>query len=307
MVGYMKTRLFIIACYICCVVSCSSNPTKGIATSTPEWLTLSEDVQQKIATEYVSALDEFAQVMPKFAQDTEAQWAADSVHAMVTELKRSQYPFQKKLAMISQMQNYTAYGMVYFNAVIGAYKEPQLAGYALKIIPQSDSLYHSLEDVDFGNVRKLTLFQATSVYNMQLFNTLNRINNEKDYNREIFLSIYSIGVLDSLSRVNDYSDREIYKVANVLESFSYFQMICPLLALLSKTQEKYDSNIEIITEAAKHIDSQSTPVLNAIDEHKKVEVMSDSEFEKWTLTTTQHKVKLMKLLTKFVKDWNPSE
>jgi hypothetical protein len=35
----------------------------------------------------VDAFDEFAQVMPKFGQDTEAQWAADTVHAMALSIK----------------------------------------------------------------------------------------------------------------------------------------------------------------------------------------------------------------------------
>jgi rhamnose utilization protein RhaD (predicted bifunctional aldolase and dehydrogenase) len=84
-------------------------------------------------------------------------------------------------------------------------------------------------------------------------------------------------------------------------------MICPLLAIFSGTKEKYDSNIGVITEAAKHIDSQSTQVFQALNEGKKVEIMPDTEFEAWMITTNQHKVKLLKLLTKFVKEWNPTE
>ena len=298
-------RFISIICFVCSIVCCSSNTNKVSAQDSPEWLSLSKEAQERIVNDYVDALDEFAQVMPKFGQDTEAQWAADTVHTMAIALRHDQYPFHKSIATISQMQNYVAYGMAYFNATIGTYKEPRLARYALNIITQSDSLYNSLKEVDFLDVRKLALFNATSVYNMQLFNTLNRINNDRDYNREIFLSIYSIGALDSLSSVNDYSDMEIYKIASVLESFSYFQMVCPLLALLSGTQEKYDSHIDVITDAAKHIDSQSTLIFDAIDERKKIEVMSDSDFESWMITTSQHKVKLMKLLTKFVKEWNP--
>jgi hypothetical protein len=284
---------------------CNSNTGKVSAQDSPEWLTLSKEAQKRIVNDYVDALDEFAQMMPKFGQDTEAQWAADTVHTMAIALRHDQYPFHKSIATISQMQNYAAYGMTYFNATIGTYKEPTLARYALNIITQSDSLYKSLKEVDFLDVRKLALFNATSVYNMQLFNTLNRINNDRDYNREIFLSIYSIAALDSISQIKEYSDKEIYKISSVLESFSYFQMVCPLLALLSGTQEKYDSNIDVITDAAKHIDSQSTLIFGAIDERKKIEVMSDSDFESWMITTSQHKVKLMKLLTKFVKEWNP--
>ena len=296
-----------IVCLTCSVMCCNSNTSKVCAQNSPEWLTLSKETQEKVVNDYVDAFDEFAQVMPKFGQDTEAQWAADSVHTMALALKQNKYSFQKSLALISQMQNYTAYGMVYFNATICAYKEPQLAGYAINIIHNSDSLYNSLKDSNFEDVRKLTFFQATSDYNMQLFNTLNRINNGRDFNREIYLSMYSVAFLDSISQLKDYSDIEIFKVSSVLESFSNFQMICPLLAIFSGTKEKYDSNIGVITEAAKHIDSQSTQVFQALNEGKKVEVMSDSEFEAWMITTNQYKVRLLKLLTKFVKEWNPTE
>jgi hypothetical protein len=127
------------------------------------------DAQKKIVNNYVDALDEFVQVMPKFGQDTESEWAADTVHAMALALKQNRYSYQKSLAIISQMLNYTAYGMVYFNATIGAYKEPQLAGYALHLIPQSDSLYHNLEDTEFKDIRKLAVFQRHFLQHLSFF------------------------------------------------------------------------------------------------------------------------------------------
>ena len=303
----MNLKAITIVCLICSTVCCNSNTSKVSAQDSPEWLILSKEAQERVVNDYVDAFDEFAQVMPKFGQDTEAQWAADTVHAMALSIKQNKYPFTKSLAMISQMQNYTGYGMAYFNAIIGAYSEPQLARYAKNIIHNSDSLYSSLKDFNFEDVRKLIFFQATSDYNMQLFNTLNRINNGRSFNREIYLSMYSVAFLDSISQLKDYSDIEIFKVSSILESFSSFQMICPLLAIFSGTKEKYDSNIGVITEAAKHIDSQSTQVFQALNEGKKVEIMPDTEFEAWMITTNQHKVKLLKLLTKFVKEWNPTE
>ena len=79
-------------------------------------------------------------------------------------------------------------------------------------------------------------------------------------------------------------------------------MICPLLSLFAGSQEKYDSNINMLTEAAKHFDSQSTPVFQAVKERKKIEILSDADFETWMIEAWQYKVRLLKLLTRFVKE-----
>lgn len=292
---------------MCSAMCCNSNTSKVSAQDSPEWLTLSKEAQEKIISDYVGAIDEFAQVMPKFGQDTEAQWAADTVHAMVSAMKQGQYSFQKSLATISQIQNYTGYGMAYFNATIGLYKEPHLAAFALDIIHANDSVYNELQQKQYEDIRLLSHYRIISINNMQLFNSLNRINNEKPLDNEFRFTLFCLGKLDEMMKKDEYSEKEIFKISSVLESYSYFQMMCPLLMLFSGSKEKYDSNIDVITDVAMHIDSQSTSVFQALDEGKKIKVMSDPEFEAWMITTTQHKVKLMKLLTRFVKEWNPTE
>lgn len=292
---------------MCSAMCCNSNTSKVSAQDSPEWLTLSKEAQEKIISDYVGAIDEFAQVMPKFGQDTEAQWAADTVHAMVSAMKQGQYSFQKSLATISQIQNYTGYGMAYFNATIGLYKEPHLAAFALDIIRANDSVYNELQQKQYEDIRLLSHYRIISINNMQLFNSLNRINNEKPLDNEFRFTLFCLGKLDEMMKKDEYSEKEIFKISSVLESYSYFQMMCPLLMLFSGSKEKYDSNIDVITDVAMHIDSQSTSVFQALDEGKKIKVMSDPEFEAWMITTTQHKVKLMKLLTRFVKEWNPTE
>lgn len=303
----MNLKAITIVCLICSTVCCNSNTNKVSAQDSPEWLTLSMEAQEKIVNDYVDALDEFAQVMPKFGQDTEAQWATDTVHIMALDLKQNKYPFTKSLAMISQMQNYTGYGMAYFNATIGLYKEPHLAGFALDIIRANDSVYNELQQKQFNDIRLLSHYRIISINNMQLFNSLNRINNEKPLDNEFRFTLFCLGKLDEMMKKDEYSEKEIFKISSVLESYSYFQMMCPLLMLFSGSKEKYDSNIDVITDAAMHIDSQSTSVIQAAREGKKVVVMGDSDFETWMITTTQHKVKLLNLLTKFIREWNPSE
>ena len=107
--------------------------------------------------------------------------------------------------------------------------------------------------------------------------------------------------------MNNYSDKEIFKISSVLESFSFFQMVCPLLKLFAVNKEKYDSNADMILEAAKHFDSQSTPVFQDADSGNHIKTLDDVEFEKWMIKASKHKVQLLKLLTRFVKEWSQSE
>ena len=301
--GNMNTKLIMALSLLCSTAYGCSNAPKDIKKNAPEWQPISIESQEKMVNDYVAALDEFAKVVPIIDDDTEAQWAADTVRIMASVLKQESRSLPKDMATICHLQDYIAYGMVYFNAVIGTYKDPQLAGYALRIISQSDSLYNGMKEVDFDDVRKLAFMQSTSAYNMQLFNTLNRINNDKEINRELYLSLYSFAIVDSVSQSKDYSDGAIFKISCVMESYSYFQMMCPLLSLFAGSQEKYDANLTILTDAAKHFDSKATPIFQAVSAKNRIQVLDNDEFEEWLVTAWQHKVKLMRLLTRLVKDW----
>ena len=142
----MKIKLVIICCFVLSVACCSSKANKGIALSSSEEQTQATLTQEEIMYDYVNSLDEFAQVMPKFGQDTEAEWAADTVRVMVKKIKETHLSLPENLARITQMQDYLAYGMVYFNAIIGAYNDPMLSKIALNIIPQSDETFKELSD-----------------------------------------------------------------------------------------------------------------------------------------------------------------
>ena len=300
----MATTKLLITCVFCCAVYSCTSAKGDIRQNTPEWLPLSAEAQERIISDYATALDEFAQVMPKFGSDTESLWAADTVHTMATSLKQNHYPFLQSYATICQMQNYTSYGMAYVNAIIGTYKSPDLADYALRFISLCDTAYCKLKETEFDDVKLLSMFKILSIQNMQLFNTLNRVNNDQPADEQLSFAMYSLQVIDSLASLQDYSDKDIYKIATIYESYSSFQMVCPLLMLFSGTKEKYDLHVDVIYEAAKHFDSQSTPVFKSISDGRKVDVMNDSEFEEWMLADTKYKVKLLELLTKFVKEWN---
>ena len=44
-----------------------------------------------------------------------------------------------------------------------------------------------------------------------------------------------MSVIDSIANLKDYTKAELFKVSSVLECYSYFQMVCPLLKMFSGT------------------------------------------------------------------------
>ena len=190
----------------------------------------------ELIEEYVKALDDFAQIMPKFGQDTEAQWAADTVHTMAASLKGNKCSSPQRMAIISQMHNYTAYGMAYFNAITGLYENKELASYVLTMIPQCDSVYNELKKSQFENVRLLSLFNIVSTQNMQMFVTLNRLNTNRPAGEELGSTMYAIAVMDSLTKNSEYSDKDIIKISSVIETYTFFKMIYSLVSLFSGSE-----------------------------------------------------------------------
>ena len=299
----MKTKLLIIVCFVWCVICCGSNAKNGNASSSEK----SEESQDELVHDYVNALDGFAQIMPKFGQDTEAEWAADTVHAMAASLKGKKYSSPQSMAIISQMQNYTAYGMAYFNAITGLYENKELASYVLTMIPQCDSVYNELKKSQFENVRLLSLFNIVSTQNMQMFVTLNRLNTNRPAGEELGSTMYAIAVMDSLTKNSEYSDKDIIKISSVMETYTFFKMIYSLVSLFSGSEEKYNENMIPMTEFAKFVDSQSSAIFKTAKNKEPIEVMSDDEYEKWMIKATRYKVDMLRLTTKLIKEWEPKE
>ena len=301
----IRTKSLVLTCLIGCIAYGCSNPKGKNVQDASGSAKSSEDTQKTIIMDYVNALDDFAQIMPKFGQDTEAQWAADSVHIMAESLKGDDYSLFQRMAIISQMQNYTAYGMAYYNAIIGIYENGEFASYVLNIIPQSDSVYNELKKTHFEDVKILSQFNIVSIQNMQMFVTLNRLNNNRSVGEELESTMYALAVMDSITKVKEYSDREIIKISNVMETYSFFKMIYSLISIFSGSEEKYKENMVTMTDFAKFVDSQSSKIFRTIKHNEKIEVMNDEDHEKWLIKATQYKIDMLRLTTKLIKEWNP--
>ena len=100
-------------------VICMSCNTKSQEQSGDRYTGLNSEIEKEICSKHINALDSFAMVMPKIGGDTESTWAADTIHAMATSLLNENSDYNKTIAGVYLMQSYTAYGLAYFNAVIG--------------------------------------------------------------------------------------------------------------------------------------------------------------------------------------------
>ena len=135
-------------------VICMSCNTKSQEQSGDSYTVLNSEIEKEICSKHINALDSFAMVMPKIGGDTESTWAADTIHAMATSLLNENSDYNKTIAGVYLMQSYTAYGLAYFNAVIGTYRDPDASRLILHFKQDCDSLYKITEEKEFHDVCK---------------------------------------------------------------------------------------------------------------------------------------------------------
>ena len=263
-------------------------------------LTLSDFVQKLIVQEYVNALDSFAQIMPIVGGDTEAMWAADTVHTMAQRVRERQQSFMKNMADINQMHSYIAYGMSYFNAIIGLpHDTTKLCNFVLKdMLASSDSLHQEIISDDYKNFKTWNVLRFESILNMQLFNTLNGMNNQPNYtDPDLGYSVRCEMIIDSLINKGQLNDKELFQASCFLESTSFFKMIVPLIILFDGSSGIVAKNKDYITEAALYFDAKAIPVFDYYYDGKGIQHLSDKEFEDYMLKATRYKADLLRIAT----------
>ena len=156
---------------------------ESVNSSETGWMSISDSAQKIIVQDYLNALDSFALAMPIIGGDTESTWAADTVHVMAKRVKEGQRSFLESMADIYLMQSYIAYGISYFNAVVGLPHDTQkLCSYVLKdMLASSDSLNQTIIADDYKSVKTWNVIRFESILNMQLFYTLNGMNCQPQY------------------------------------------------------------------------------------------------------------------------------
>lgn len=289
-----------------CINSCNKQPSMKSASSEAEWLALSGAAQEKIVSEYVNALDSFALAMPIIGGDTESEWAADTAHAMAEHVRTKSQSFSKNMADIYQMQCYIAYGMSYFNAILGIYGDlSDLSTYTLRqLLPLCDSLHQSFVAKGCKDVKLLSWLKFTSIQNMQLFHTLNTMNNGGAFNeRDFYYCSECEMYLDSISCMQRFSEKEYYKLSCFLESCAFFKMIIPIMRMLDGSSGLAKKNEPLIMEAAYFFDEATIPVYDILNKKEGTKILNDKEFEEYMLKATKYKIALLRIATQEMLDY----
>ena len=265
-----------------------------------DWRYFSLSTQKKIVQDYVYALDSFAIAMPIVGGDAESTWAADTVHVMAKRVKEGQRSFLESMADIYLMQSYIAYGISYFNAVIGLPHDTQkLCSYVLKdMLASSDSLNQAIIADDYKSVKIWNEIRFNSILNMQLFNTLNSMNSQPQYeDRDLNYSVLCQMALDSITCKGQLTDKELFQASCFLESTASFKMIVPLIILFDSSSGFVEKHKDYITEAAHYFDAKANPVFSLAYDGKEMQFLSDKEFEDYLIKATRYKAGLLRIAT----------
>lgn len=265
-----------------------------------EWLLISDSAQKVVVQDYVNSLDSFAQAMPIIGGDTESTWAADTVHVMAKRVKEGQRSFLESMADIYLMQSYIAYGISYFNAVVGLPHDTQkLCSYVLRdMLASSDSLHQAIIADDYKSVKTWNVIRFESILNMQLFYTLNGMNCQPQYeDRDLNYSVLCQMALDSITCKGQLTDKELFQASCFLESTAFFKMIVPLIILFDSSSGFVEKHKDYITEAAHYFDAKANPVFSLAYDGKEMQFLSDKEFEDYLVKATRYKAGLLRIAT----------
>jgi len=204
------------------------------------------------------------------------------------------------MADIYQMHSYIAYGMSYFNAIIGfPHDTTKLCNFVLKdMLASSDSLHRAIIANDYKGIETWNELRFESILNMQLFYTLNGMNNQPTYtDPDLGYSVRCEMIIDSLINKEELTDKEIFQASCFLESSSFFKMIVPLIILFDGSSGLVTKNKDYITEVAHYFDARTNPVFDYFYNGKEIQHLSDKEFEEYMLQATRYKADLLRIAT----------
>ena len=294
-----KTRgIFLV--FLLWIMYCAQAHCDSIKSIEHDWLSLSDSAQKMIVQDYVNSLDSFAQAMPIIGGDTESTWAADTEHVMAKRVKEGQRSFLESMADIYLMQSYIAYGMSYFNAIVGLPRDTtKLCNYVLRdMLASSDSLYQAIIADDYKSVKTWNVIRFESILNMQLFYTLNGMNSQPQYeDRDLNYSVLCQMALDSITCKGQLTDKELFQASCFLESTAFFKVIVPLIILFDSSSGFVEKHKDYITEAAHYFDAKANPVFSLAYDGKEMQFLSDKEFEDYLVKATRYKAGLLRIAT----------
>lgn len=84
----------------------------------------------------------------------------------------------------------------------------------------------------------------TLCFYLQLFKYLNDVNQgssdeEKDTG-SLGISLYSSEIIDELSKNTSYTEKDLFKISQLLEGACFFQVYCPLAQIFLNSRQEYE-------------------------------------------------------------------
>lgn len=267
-----------------------------------------ENLEWKVAVTdpFMNQINELAKVSPIIGGDTESYWAASVVDSICTVSKKKPYNYYEQVALCNLAQSTTSYGMSYFTAILGAYRNAELSDELLKTIPQSMSWYNELAEDNFTHLYSLTenthwvtfyygiYFYLYSLVNeSDPFNYSNQYSGMIDFNDNM-ASIYKLES-DSL---------QAFRLCSVIEQSASFITYCSMFNAL-KSKELHEKKKESIHSIAGWFDSRTIPIqaeLNKKSPDLSSFYMDDKTYFEFMKEATIRKITLMGYVIEAIKN-----
>ncbi|MCR5569522.1 MAG: hypothetical protein K6G31_09640 [Paludibacteraceae bacterium] len=267
---------------------------------------LTESAQNKIISLMAEALDSFATVSLYIADEREIETmnAIDSVHNMKMSALDDSEQFVVRLATLSKMRAYTAYGMSYTVALLASSRLLK-AGYDVNELPTfaiqhaihlADLLSMRIAEPDYFSMKELSSLNFASYGDMSFyFSCFNGAFPKEDDgylshdNHVKFIADFASGKVDSLANQTKMQ----YRVMSILDSPAFLWTYQPFIFRFCSQSSDILLFMDYITAS----DTFSRLLID--DAFKNV---SDEEFEDGLLKITELKSRVLLLIVKRISE-----
>ena len=292
--NFMKKIVLIVCLALCsCVfLSCGSDEENSFPA-------LRVSVQKDIVEDLSAALNDLAQASIPIGGDAETEWAAyvvDSLHSVILSGDR---PFLEQMTMIHRMNGYFAYGLNYYQSVVGAGTCPAEASYARYSGLVCDSLANNAALAGYKDVMAIADLSCHTYYYMQLYLTLlNKNNGYEDYeNVAMSDSFLALSILRSVNEAGTFTESELAKIYLVLDAVCFYKAYFTFVMDFLYDEKDFASIDSRLSSYAVFIDEAAATVFDAIYAETPTSLeMSDRDFEKFMKTVTDIKVDMITIL-----------
>lgn len=265
------------------------------------------DLDWKVAVTdpFMNQINELAKVSPVIGGDSESYWAANLVDSICAVSKKQPYNYYEQVALCNLAQTVISYGMSYFTAILGAYRNAEISDELLRTIPRSMSCYNQLAKDDFTHLHLLTQnTYSVTLYYAAYFHLYHLINEEDPFNSPNQVSGMNAFLLDQEEIYRLEQDTlQAFRLCSVIEQSASYITYCSMFSAFKDLElhEKTKDNLMII---ARWFDSYTMPIQNELKK-KSPDLssfyMDDKAYFQFMKEATTRKVTLMGYVIEAIK------